>query len=107
MLCRRAVLHLPVLKSPHGILQLCCLTFCFYFSLSAVFSYESVCHALEMEEQREAANVAALVLQRDGGTISLLVSFWGPGSQLKLRVPWCDGGDVQLSELQGLQHFPW
>lgn len=96
MLCRRAVLHLPVLESPHGVLQLCCLAFCFHFSLSPVFSYVSVCHVLEMGEQREAACVAALVLQRDGGIISLLFFCWGPGCQLKLRVPWCDGGDVQF-----------
>lgn len=95
MLCWGAMLHLPVLESPHRILQLCCLAFCFCFPLSPVFSYVSVGRALEMEEQREAASVAALlVLQRDGGTISLLVFPWGPGPLLKLRVPWCDEGDV-------------
>lgn len=99
------MLHLPVLESPGGILQLGCLAFCFYFPLSPVFSYVSVCHTSEMEGQREAASVAALVLQRDGGTIPLLVFSWG--LQLKLGVPWCDGGDAQFSELQGLQHFPW
>lgn len=83
------------------------LSFCFYVPLSPVFSYESVCRALEMEEQRGAASVAALVLQRAEGTVSLLVFSWGPGSRLKLRVPWCDAGDVQFSELQGLQRFPW
>lgn len=101
------MLHLPVLESPHGILRLCCLAFCFYFPLSPVFSYMSLCHALEIEEQREAASVAALVWQRGGGTIPLLVFSWGLRSWLKLRVPWCDRGDVQFSELQGLQRFPW
>lgn len=101
------MLHLPVLESPHGILQLCCLAFYFHISLSPVFSHVSVCHALDMGEQREAVSVAALVLQRDGGTVFLLVFSWGLGSQLKLRMPLCDGGGLQFSELQGLQHFPW
>lgn len=62
--------------SPDGILQLCCLAFYFIFPLSFFFCV-CMCHALEMEEQREALGAAVPVVQRNRRRICLLVFSWG------------------------------
>lgn len=95
--------------SPEGISQLCSLAFYFIFPLSSFFfppCCVGMCCALEMEEQRERLGAAVPVVQRGGRRISLVVFSWGLGSRPESGVPWCEGADVQFSELRGLQHFP-